>query len=384
MKNIIIVHYDEIGLKGRNRDVFEFALINNIRAKITSSKLDGKVKKLYGRIAIELENLDVKNKIKFQDILSTTFGIAYYSFGVQTKQDIEKIEEKAVELIQKQNFETFRVTTKRSDKNFPLKSMEVSSRVGAVVVDKMNKKVKLKNSDLECFIEIINKKAFIYTEKISGAGGLPTGVGGKTIVLASGGIDSPVAAWYAQKRGLNTIFLHFHSYPYTTEASIDKVKELVNILNKFDPKSKLYMCPFGDLQKQILYSVPDKYRIIMYRRFMFRIAEKLAKQLKIKALVTGEAIGQVASQTLENMAAVEEVTKMPILRPLCGFDKKEIIEKAQEIGTFETSILPHEDCCTLFMPKSPETKARLDQVLEIESKLDVEKLVDEAFEKIEQ
>ncbi|MBT4121230.1 MAG: tRNA 4-thiouridine(8) synthase ThiI [Candidatus Magasanikbacteria bacterium] len=367
---VIIVHYDEIAIKGKNRPKFEGQLVDNIREKIKIAKLKGEVQKKYGRLDIVIPELDQKED--WIRLLQTTFGIANFSFAVLVEQDLEVIKNQCLEEISKQEFETFRITTQRSNKNFPIGSMEVSKEVGAYVFENLKKKVDLFNPDTTCFISIVDNFALIYSEKIQGPGGLPVGINGKAVVLLSGGIDSPVAAWYAMKRGLRISFVHFHSAPYTSQSSIDKVEELAEILRTYSPNAKLTSIAFGDIQKKLKLQIPEKYLIIFYRRYMLRLAEKQARESGAKVLITGEALGQVASQTLENMIVVEQAIEMMILRPLIGFDKKEIIVKAKEIGTFETSILPHDDCCTLFMPKSPETRAKLADILEIEAKIDLE------------
>ncbi|MFH1947541.1 MAG: tRNA uracil 4-sulfurtransferase ThiI [Candidatus Magasanikbacteria bacterium] len=390
--NIIIIHYDEIATKGKNRPNFENQLVNNIKEKVKINKLAGEVQKRYGRIDIEIPNLIEKES--WIKLLQTTFGIANFSFAIAVEQDLEVIKKHCLEELsrimqgssliagEKQNFETFRITTQRSNKNFPKKSIEIGKEVGAYIVEKLNVprkdgssahprgiKVKLENPNITCFVNIVDNLALIYSERIPGPGGLPIGISGKAVVLLSGGIDSPVAAWYAMKRGLKVDFVHFHSAPYTSQSSVDKVEELVGILQTYSPTSKLSSIPFGDIQKKLKLQIPEKYLIIFYRRFMMKLAEHHAKKTGARALITGEALGQVASQTLENMIVVDQAVETLILRPLIGFDKNEIIIKAKEIGTFETSILPHDDCCTLFMPKSPETRAKLCDILDIEEKL---------------
>ena len=386
MKHAILVHYDEIGLKGKNRNFFEVQLMKNIQEKLVifGFSKDTVIKKLYGRILVELKNKTKEaEKEKLKKIFKTTFGISHFSFAVETENDINKIKNQVLELLEKEKFQNFRITAQRANKNFKPNSQEVCVIVGEAVVNKFEKSVKLKGSELECFIEITDKKTYIYTKKIKSVGGLPIGVGAKVISLISGGIDSPVATWFAQKRGLETVLVHFHSKPFVDEASVEKVKELVQKLTTYSPKIKLYLCPFGNLQKKLLYAVPDEYRIIIYRRFMYQIAEKIAEKEKALALLSGDSIGQVASQTLENINAVQEAVKLPVLRPLLGFDKKEIIDKAKEIDTFKTSILPHKDCCTMFMPKHPETKAKPWKIQEIEKKLDVDGLVEDVLKELE-
>ena len=368
-QRIILVHYDEIAIKGKNRPIFENQLVSNIREKIKIGKLEGKVQKKYGRIDILIPDLEEKDS--WIKLLQTTFGIANFSFAILVEQDLDKIKKQCLEEISKQKFESFCIATQRSNKNFPIGSMEVSREVGAYIVEKLNKKVKLDNPDITCFISIVDNFSLIYSEKNSGPGGLPIGVSGKAIALLSGGIDSPVAAWYAMKRGLQVNFVHFHSTPYTSQSSIDKVEELAKILKTYSPNSTLKSIALGEIQKKLKLQVPEKYLIIFYRRYMLQLAEQEAKKFGAKVLITGEALGQVASQTLENMIVVEQAIDTLILRPVVGFDKKEIIDKAKKIGTFETSILPHDDCCTLFVPKSPETRAKLEDILALEKKIDM-------------
>lgn len=374
----VICHYAEIGLKGKNRKFFEEKLVENIKKALNLSFYK-KVRRISGRILIELGKKAKEKEI--EDSLKNVFGIAYFAFGVSCHQKIEAIKEKAVEILKSQKFKTFRIETKRSKKDFSLTSQQINEKVGAWVVQKLNKNVDLKNPKTTCFIEIVEKYAFLYLKKIKGQGGLPVSVSGRAISLLSGGIDSPVASFYGQKRGIKIIFLHFTSYPFTKQSSVEKAKEIVKILNKFQFQSKLYLVPFTEIQKEILLKTKAKLRVVLYRRFMFRIAEILAKKVRAKALITGESVGQVASQTLENILAIEEAIDLPVLRPLIGLDKKDIISKAREIGTFEVSILPGEDCCQRFLPKHPETKADLPEVKREEDKLNIEKLIKEAIKR---
>lgn len=388
MKNCIIIHYDEIAIKGKNRKFFEDQLIKNLNEKIKISKQKDLVQRMYGRFKISFETSFVwceEKKEIWNKILNTTFGVANYGFGYETKNDESSLEKATKKIGKSEKFDTFRITTNRINKDFPKTSMEINHFLGGTILKNFeNKKVKLKQPDLEIFVEILGNKAFFLAGKNKGASGLPVGCSGKSVVLISGGIDSPVATYFAQKRGLETTFIHFHSYPQTSQKSVDKVRELVKKLTKFNPNATLYMCPFLDVQKEVLKKSPDKFRILLYRRFMYQIAEKLAKKIKAKVLITGESLGQVASQTIENMTATQDAIKeLLVLRPLIGLDKKEIINYAKKIETYQISIRPHEDCCTVYIPKSPETKARINEIKKIEQEFDTKKIVEEMVEKLE-
>lgn len=375
----ILIHYNEIALKGKNRKFFENKLADNIR--ISLKGLAKEVKRIHGAIFTELKpKADVEEaKEKLQKI----FGVAYFVIAEECEADIKKIEKKVLEVLKGRDFKTFKIETKRSDKKFPLDSQEISIRLGALVLEKFkNIKVDLHHPELTVFVEISPTGVFIYFEKIQGAGGMPVGTGGKAVALLSGGIDSPVAAWRIIKRGVNTIFVHLHSYPQTSKASEEKVKELVGVLKQYQNEVKIYMVPFLEIQKEIMMKILAPYRVIMYRRFMIRIAEEIAKREGALALVTGESIGQVASQTIENINTVNSVAGLPILRPLIGYDKEEIIREAKRIGTFEISIQPHEDCCTVFLPRNPATKSSSKLIEREEEKLDIAKLLKSALNDI--
>jgi thiamine biosynthesis protein ThiI len=289
----------------------------------------------------------------------------------------------ALEMMRRKDFNTFAVSTKRSDKSYTKTSVEVNIEVGAYIVENMDKKVNLKNPDLTCYIEIMREYTFVYVEKQRGAGGLPVDVSGRVLILMSGGLDSPIAAYYSLKRGARCEYIHFHSYPYTSQASIDKVKALIGVLNKFQFYAKVHMIPFSEAQEEIVLNCPDRMRIVLYRRFMMRIAQRVAEESKIDALVTGDSLGQVASQTLANIRAINDVVHLPVLRPLIGLDKNEIMEKAREIGSYSISILPHDDACSRFMPKQPVINARMEAVYEAEKALDVDRIVEETLAKRE-
>ncbi|HYL60659.1 MAG TPA: tRNA uracil 4-sulfurtransferase ThiI, partial [Candidatus Acidoferrales bacterium] len=273
---------------------------------------------------------------------------------------------------------TFRVRTKREDKRFEMNSMEIDRAVGGDVQDALGFEVDLGHPELTISIEILNDAAYVSAGKIPGPGGLPVGVSGRAMALLSGGIDSPVAAYRMMKRGLALDFVHFHAHPIVSSASKEKAAELAAHLTRWQARSTLMLVPFGNLQREIVAHTLRPLRVVLYRRFMLRIASALAERSNASALVTGESLGQVASQTLENMAVIERAARFPMLRPLLGMDKIEIIDQARRLGTFETSILPDQDCCTLFVPAHPETRARLDQVEDAESRFDIERMVADA------
>jgi len=381
--NFIICHYAEIGLKGGNRKFFEEKLIENIRKSfiLNSCNEIGSIKRISGRILIQLNDKMKEDKIK--ESLKNVFGIAYFSFAIDCEQNIEEIKIKSFEILKDKEFKTFRVETKRGEKDFPLTSQQINEQAGEYIFEKLNPKdlkyrVNLKNPDITCFIEIVEKYAFLYLEKIQGLGGLPVDVSGKVISLLSGGIDSPVASFYGMKRGVRMIFLHF----YTNKKFLEKIRKNIKILNKYQFKSELYLVPFLDIHKAIFHKTNPELGCILCRRFMFRIAQALAIKKGADALFTGENIGQVASQTLVNMRTIEDAINIPVLKPLIGMDKKDIIKIAKEIGTFNVSVLPEEFYCQKFLAKHPETKANLKRVLIEEEKIEVGKLVDQAIKDI--
>ncbi len=381
----IICHYSEIGLKGKNRSFFEKKLKDNIKNALDANAPNSfvNIKRLRGRFLIELTESGQESTQQIKEILINIFGLAYFAFAYESESNIDIIKSDSLELMKRLEFKTFRVTARRVDSRFPYTSQELNEDVGEVIFEKMNKSVNLKYPEATCFIDVLDKGTFLFTEKIQSAKGLPVGVSGTVVVMLSGGIDSPVAAYYAMKRGMRVIYVHFHSVPLVSEASVEKVRDTVAILKKYQPKSKLYLMKFAPIQQQILVDCYEKLRVILYRRYMMKIAEKVAELENAKAIYTGEALGQVASQTIENITIVEESVKLPIMRPLIGFDKIEIIAKALEIGTYEISILPHEDCCTLYVPKHPATKARLIDVQKNEASLDSESLINDSLETAE-
>jgi len=370
--NSIIVHYQEIALKGRNRPYFIARLARNLR-RLTSGTGVADVRTLMGRIELVLEPGADFDRVKSR--LEHVFGVANFSKAGRIRLDFEDLCRSIVTDLSDHAPVTFRVNAKRADKRFPMTSPEIEREIGARIVGAHGWKVQLDHPELAVNVELLSNQAFYSFGKHRGAGGMPTGVSGRVACLLSGGIDSPVAAWRLMKRGCSVVPVHFHSHPFVTRASQEKVREIAELLARYQMKTTLKMVPFGELQRQIVLAVPPPLRVVIYRRMMLRIAEKLAHQTRAKALVTGEVIGQVASQTLENLTVIAGATTMPILRPLVGMDKEEIIAEAQRIGTFEISIIPDQDCCQLFTPRNPETHARAWQVAAAESGLAVDEMV---------
>ncbi len=380
-----IAHYHELALKGHNRDYFEQRLITNIRIALKDLGIR-QVQNLHSRIRIELPP-ETDAKI-VRERLMCVCGIANFSLGrVIALQlgnpDLEALSSVAVAELETTSFHTFRVTAKRADKRLALTSMDVEKAVGAAICERTGKTVSLKTPDVTVYIELLSKEAFCSAVKVEGPGGMPVGVSGKVACLISGGIDSPVAAYRLIKRGCQASFVHFSGRPLVSRASEEKVRDLVQTLTQFQYHSRLYVVPFGEIQREIVLNAPAPFRIVLYRRMMIRITEELARREQCWALVTGDSLGQVASQTPQNICAIEDAAELPILRPLIGMDKREIIDEARRLGTYETSIEPDQDCCKLFVPPHPSTKTRLDDVLSVERKLDLSSLIKRGVEQAE-
>jgi thiamine biosynthesis protein ThiI len=375
----VVLRFGELFLKGKNRFRFEEALERNVRRAV-GERDDVNVVRKHGRIfVLGASDSDLLNR------LTGVFGIASLSPAVFCSKNLEEIKRNALEQadLRPSGTKTFRISARRSDKGFPFTSTDIGRRVGAVVADATGLGVDLENYDLAIGVEVGIDWTFVWSTKQTGAGGLPAGTAGKGMLLLSGGIDSPVAGHMMQKRGLELSAVYYHAFPYTGDGAKDKVKRLAELLAKRQKSLRLCVVPFTAVQELFRDQAPGPYLVILYRRAMIRIAEMIAKKEAIPALVTGEALGQVASQTLTNLSAIENAASLPILRPLIGFDKAEVIALAQKIGSFEISIEPHEDCCSLFVPKHPETKAYLPQVHSIEKKIDWQPRLEEAFENIE-
>jgi thiamine biosynthesis protein ThiI len=378
-ENCILLRYGELALKGKNRTDFENQLIGNIRAKLDKYP-DIRVTRTFGRLFVEPGEHPVEPLL---EELKTVFGLVGMSPAIRVESDWERIKEAALELVKGlgDGERTFKVVAKRSDKSFPIPSQEMNHRLGGFLLKTVpGLKVDVHHPDLTLHVEVRNKVTYVYGNDIPGPGGLPVGVSGRVMLLLSGGIDSPVAGYLALKRGAELHAVHFHSYPYTSERAKQKVVDLAQILTRFGGTIHLHVVPFTEIQTEINKHCDRSYSITVMRRFMLRISEALAKKHRALALVTGESLGQVASQTLESMNAINDVTNMPILRPVIGMDKHEIMDIARRIGTYETSILPYEDCCTVFLPKSPKTRPDKEVAAREEARLDVERLVREAVD----
>jgi thiamine biosynthesis protein ThiI len=380
MQRFLVVHYHELGLKKGNRDYFENRLCQNLRATLADCGC-GPIRRISGRILVTLEK-DSDMPEVFRRMRNVP-GVSHFSEAWKSPLTLEAMEENAWSLVQSREFETFRVDTRRGDKTFAHNSVEINKRVGAYLKERCGRRVDLNNAELTCSIEIVENTAYIYLDRVPGLGGLPASTSGKVVVLLSGGLDSPVAAWKMMKRGCTAIFVHFHSFPYTNRESQEKAKQLALLLSQYQLRARLYLLPFAEIQRQIMMETPANTRVILYRRYMMRLAEKIAWREKARVLVTGDSVGQVASQTIENIDVISRAVSMPILRPLIGDDKNEIVDVARRIGTYEISIQPDQDCCSLFVPKHPETRARIEQIEEAETRLHVDDLLKQTLRSAE-
>lgn len=379
-QNILIVRCGEVALKGMNKPYFERMLVDRIRKNL--KEFHGvDVRRQEGLIFVRADKaLDIQAIIKQ---VSKVFGVASISQAVEAPSELDAIGAEAVkymlDLIEKKGVKTFKVEAKRADKNFPVKSPEIGRIIGAkVLIGCKVLKVDVHEPDVLLHVDVRSDRTYIYDAKIQGFGGLPLGTNGKGMVLLSGGIDSPVAAWMMAKRGMLIEAVHFHSYPYTSPRAQEKVEDLARIVASYCGRFKLHCVNLLPIQEQIVANCPEEETTIHVRMFMMRIAERIARDTGCMMLITGENLGQVASQTAEALVVTDSAVSMPVMRPLIAMDKTDIMDKAQEIGTFETSIQPYEDCCTVFLPKHPSTKPHLDRILASESVLDIEALVEAA------
>jgi len=377
---VISVSFGELALKGLNRRFFEDQLVSNIKRAIKDIGFD-KIYKEQGKLYIEANE---ENFPQILNRLKKVFGLVNISPCIRTEKDMEFIEKAAIEIMNEKlrdnNIKTFKVESRRSDKNFPLNSQEISRKIGGVILKNFpNLTVDVHNPDTYLYIDI-KQEAYLYTDIIKGYGGLPVGTNGKGLLLLSGGIDSPVAGFLMARRGVEISAVHYHSYPFTSERSEEKVKDLASILARYTGKIKLFSVNILEIQKEINLKCKEDQMTILSRRFMMKIAERIALKEGIDALITGESLGQVASQTAQSINVTNSAVRIPVLRPLIGFDKVDIVKIAQDIETYETSILPYDDCCTLFLPKHPVTKPKLEDILKSEELLNVEQLIEDAIE----
>jgi len=378
----VLVHYHELALKGRNRKHFEYRLAHHLRRAL-KPLTHVQVEALQGRIRVSFE--EERTWPRLEDQLKRVFGIVNFSLTrsiplPHNNPDLTALKAAIKSDLPTHSYDTFRVSVKRADKRFAKTSMEVEREIGAAVVAHTGKRVNLSHPDLTILVELVPPEAYYSCHRESGPGGLPTGTGGKVVSLISGGIDSPVATYRMLKRGCKAVFVHFHGRPYLSRVSEEKVQDIVKLLTSYQLHSRLHLVPFGEIQSQIVLNSPPPVRIVLYRRLMLRIAAKIAEQEEAWGLVTGDSLGQVASQTPENIVVINEATTLPILRPLIGMDKLEITQQAQAIGSFDTSIEPDQDCCTLFVPKHPRIRCDLPSILKVEEHLDIPALIQQGLQ----
>ncbi|MGQ9596333.1 MAG: tRNA uracil 4-sulfurtransferase ThiI [Thermoproteota archaeon] len=372
MRRVCVIHYSEIGLKGHNRPFFEKKLVENVKRALRGV-MDAKVERLQGRLVLPLNGTDVQ---KVYEGLTKVFGVSWFAFAIVVEPNIDLIKKVVLDeaLRTLKSNDAVKVEVKRADKNFPVTSLELSRMLGEILVKKIGIKVSLKNPSKKIYAEILNREAYVFTERFRGPGGLPVGSSGTVLSLLSGGIDSPVASYLIIKRGCKVLYLHFHPFQDNTEAENSKVLEIVRKLVPYSGETAVIFVPSYEFQMATV-NIPAKYDLVLFRRFMLKVAEKVAEAEKAKGIVTGESLAQVASQTLENIMAISSGLKMPIFRPLIAYDKEEIVNLAKEIGTYELSIKPYKDCCSI-IARHPETKVRLEVVEELESRMNMESVVE--------
>ncbi|NLT48140.1 MAG: tRNA 4-thiouridine(8) synthase ThiI [Clostridiales bacterium] len=381
-RNIYIVRCGEVALKGMNKPYFERMLVERIR-KVLKKHKGIEIRREDGLIVVRTVK-DIPGDTVIGEI-SKVFGVDSISPAIEVESDMEAIEEAAIVFMQKQieekGIRTFKVEAKRADKSFPVQSPDIARRVGAkVLIACKVLKVDVHQPECRLHVHVRRERSFLFEQKVSALGGLPLGTNGKGLVLLSGGIDSPVAAFLMAKRGMYIEAVHFHSYPYTSERAWDKVKDLARVLTQYCGNIKIHSINLLPIQEQIVQHCPEEEMTILVRRFMMKIAERVAAETGSLMLITGENLGQVASQTAEALVVTDAATSLPVMRPLIGMDKVEIMDLARKIGTYDIAILPYEDCCTVFLPKHPKTKPKLSAILESESRLDADGLIEKALE----
>ncbi len=365
---VLIIHYHEIALKRGNQSYFESILKRNIRRRLGRFP-KARVQHMRNRLLVR--GLGPDEAPQALALLQKVFGIAHISIGTEVEATMPAMQAAAQSLVRGLSFESFAVRPKRAEKHYPFDSQDIGREVGSAVWEVSHARVDLRHPDLEVFVEVVQGKAYIFAARAPGPGGLPVHSSGRAIVLFSAGFDAPVAAWRMMKRGLTLHLVHFHGQPHTDDASVRKARELTHVLAEWHGHIRLTLIAFAPAQEIIAVESPERFRTILYRRMMMRVAGRLAWKNRARALITGESLGQVASQTLANMAAIEDAASFPVLRPLIGFDKQEILDEARRIGTYDISARPHDESCTLFMPRRVETAAKIDEVREAESGLDI-------------
>jgi thiamine biosynthesis protein ThiI len=373
LRPVVVVHYHEISLKRGNRPLFLRHLARNLARAVADLEV-APPRQRPGRIVLDLDGHPQPEAVR--DRLQRVCGVASVTLGYRAPSTLEAMRGVIGRLVEGREFRSFRITARRAFKTYPMTSVELNRALGAFVLERVATRVDLERPEVEIVVEVLPDETFIALDRRPGPGGLPVGASGTVAALLSGGIDSPVAAWRLMKRGCRVVFVHFHSVPYLPDTSQQKARALVERLTEWQYDSRLYLVPFGEIQRDVVLSVPGPARVVVYRRLMVRIAEAIARREGAPALVTGESLGQVASQTLENIAAIDAVAAGPVFRPLIGTDKIEITAEAQRLGTFEISIEPDADCCTLFVPEHPLTRMRVAEAEAAEARLDVARLVD--------
>lgn len=376
----VMIHYNEIGLKGKNQPLFLRRLESNL-LRATAGAGVRRVEQRSGRMVLYLGREADWEVIRGR--LRSVFGIANFSLAERVEPDMAALKAAVGNALEGRTFRSFKVAARRAYKQFPLTSEDINRELGAFVQGQTQVAVDLEQPELTIHVEVLPRDLYFSFGREAGPGGLPVGVSGRVVSLLSGGIDSPVAAHRLMKRGCQVVFVHFHSFPFLDGTSRDKAVELAQLLTRFQYQSHLYLVPFGEIQREVVVGAPAPLRVVLYRRLMGRIAEQIARREQAKALVTGESLGQVASQTLENLAVIEEAVGMPVLRPLIGSDKEEIVQQARALQTYDISIVPDQDCCRLFVPRHPATFSSLDEVRAVESQLPIEKLVQMGLEQME-
>ena len=376
----ILIHYSEIALKKNNRKFFEKIFINNIQSHLSGLKYSS-IKLYEARVFIH--NVNINHWEKFKKRLFNVMGLKNFVLMIKTTSDINAINKASLHLVKNKPFNSFRITSKRNYKKLDFNSQDANIKVGEFIQTKTKKSVNLDFPELTIHIELLKNNSYVGIDKNNGYSGLPANCQEKGLSLISSGIDSPVASFEMIKRGVTLDYVHFHSYPAINKQSINNVKKLLDVLSTYQLKSTLHLVPLLDVQKKIMEVVPDKYWVIFFRKYMIQIANDIAAKINALALITGDSIGQVASQTLSNIHAISNESQLPIIRPLSGMNKEDIINRAVKIGTYDISIEPYEDCCSFFVPPHPETKAKLDQVNQISSKIDMDDIYVNTMSNIE-